>query len=302
MLRFIVSSTVFAGFTAVVLARQCQELTVSISITSRNGNFTLEAPHIDVEVTNYIPNLVQPGRNYSQKLLLDYVDVGSTFDIAAAYCGPDSGPGRASQILTDGIGFDREYYPMSTTLLPRATVHLHTIGSHRYAPWPPCSVTPSSPAIPASYDKIFHVGHSFGSRLTYNLAATYADEAISDGIVLMGFSHATFLSDIRLTNPYFGISANSLSANELPQFADYPEGYVAVDDKPALQTDSFAPGNFDADISMAAFKSAQPITVGELLALNNPANVNRTYAGPILLVMRDKPPIIGIYSSIPARS
>ncbi|RYP03810.1 hypothetical protein DL765_010385 [Monosporascus sp. GIB2] len=63
--------------------------------------------------------------------------------------------------------------------------------------------------IPASYDKIFQVGHSFGSRLTYNLAAPYADEAISDGITLTGFSHATFLADTRMTAPISASGRNS---------------------------------------------------------------------------------------------
>ncbi|RYP39099.1 hypothetical protein DL767_002362 [Monosporascus sp. MG133] len=224
MLHFIITSTVFTSFSAVVLARQRRDLTVSISITSRNGNFMLEAPHDDVEVTNFILNLVQPEAPYRWAFSADnynyrYVnnalaDGDSTFAYDRLGIGQPSAPGEP---LT-------EIQPW----LDISSLHALTVMLRDTA----------VPGIPVSY-KILHVGHSFGNPLT----------------------HLTFLDDTRLTGPYFGLGANFFSANELPQFANYPDGYVAVGDERSPQVDFFAPGNFDPDILTAAFESAQPITV-----------------------------------------
>ena len=43
------------------------------------------------------------------------------------------------------------------------------------------------PGVHTSFDKVVHIGHSYGSLLTYELVAMYPD--VSDGIILTGFSH-----------------------------------------------------------------------------------------------------------------
>ncbi len=42
------------------------------------------------------------------------------------------------------------------------------------------------PTVPHAFTKIVHVGHSFGSGLSYTLGATYPD--LTDGLILTGFS------------------------------------------------------------------------------------------------------------------
>ena len=42
------------------------------------------------------------------------------------------------------------------------------------------------PNVPHAFDKVVHVGHSFGSELSYELAAMYPN--VTDGVVLTGFS------------------------------------------------------------------------------------------------------------------
>lgn len=147
------------------------------------------------------------------------------------------------------------------------------------------------PGIPARYDKVFHVGHSFGSRLTYNLAAKYP-EGVSDGLALTGFSHVSLLNvngtPLGLVGPYFPMGANFINARALAQFDGFPDGYVAFSNERALHNDFFAPGNFDPAILGPAFDATQPMTVGELLTLNNPANVNSTFGGPVFFISGGK--------------
>lgn len=42
------------------------------------------------------------------------------------------------------------------------------------------------PNVPRAFTKVVHVGHSFGSQLSYNLAAMYPN--VTDGLILTGFS------------------------------------------------------------------------------------------------------------------
>lgn len=249
--------------------------------------------------------------------------ISDTFTMAATYCEPDSGPGKALQILTHGVGFDRTYWDFpfndysysyveaalkdnySTFAYDRLGVGQSSAPSDKpiseIQPWLEIESLHDLtvqlrnavlPGVSAHYDKVFHVGHSFGSRLTYNLAASYP-EGISDGIALTGFSHLSLLrvpggpndgTPLALLGPYFPMGANFINAHELPQFAEFPDGYVGFSNKRALHNDFFAPDNFDPAILAPTFEITQPMTVGELLTLNNPANVYSNFSGPVLFI------------------
>lgn len=50
-------------------ARHCQNLTVELDLSSRNGVFDLEIPSSDMAVTDFIFEMGTQGRNYSDELL-----------------------------------------------------------------------------------------------------------------------------------------------------------------------------------------------------------------------------------------
>lgn len=50
-------------------ASVCQNLTVPISVSARQGVFSLQAPTDTTEVTDFVLNISQQGHNYTQKLL-----------------------------------------------------------------------------------------------------------------------------------------------------------------------------------------------------------------------------------------
>lgn len=53
------------------LAARCQNITVPVTISARNGVFNIAVPSTNVETTNFILNLNQQGHNFSEVLLTD---------------------------------------------------------------------------------------------------------------------------------------------------------------------------------------------------------------------------------------
>lgn len=132
------------------------------------------------------------------------------------------------------------------------------------------------PGVKDAFEKIVHVGHSFGSAQSYALTAMYPN--ITDGLVLTGFSmNASFVG-------YFAAGANFIEANENgTALADYPNGYLVSSDIEAQQYLFFSPPYFSMEALSYAEATKQPVTVGELLTLGSLPMVN-TYAGPVLVI------------------
>lgn len=130
--------------------------------------------------------------------------------------------------------------------------------------------------VSAQFEKIVHVGHSFGSSQTY--ALTTADPSISDGIVLTGFSqNGTFAA-------YFELGSNFIIANTVPALSNYVTGYLAPASVQGAQIDFFAPGQFDPQVLMTAYMTGQPVTPGELLTLAGTSASVNSFAGPALVI------------------
>ncbi len=168
-----------------------------------------------------------------------YATVSGNYSLAATYCTPDGGPGKALQILTHGVGFDRSYwdYPIDGhrySYVGAATARNYStfaydrlgIGESSRGADPVDEIQSALevaalraltlglrgaalPGVPDAYGTTFHVGHSYGSIQTYGLTAGAAGdgEVVSDGIALTGFSMASqFL-------PYFLLGGNFVSAS-----------------------------------------------------------------------------------------
>ena len=144
------------------------------------------------------------------------------------------------------------------------------------------------PNVDAKFSKVVHVGHSFGSVLSYTLTRDYP--AVSDGLVLTGFSaNSTFV-------PYFALGGNFILANTVPALSAYPDGYLAAGDASGVQTNFFAPNDFDPAILNVAFETGQPVTVGELLTIGA-AGVNN-FTGPVIVITGGKPVSTSSSSSV----
>jgi pimeloyl-ACP methyl ester carboxylesterase len=329
-----VSSTIAtAALAGLASARHCQNLTVEVNISARNGKFNQPIPVTNIDVTNFNLDLTQQGKNYSAAVLEGYQTIARKWKIAATYCQPDHGPSNVVQVLTHGIGFDRSYWDLSYNNYNYSYV-CEAVDQYGYS-----TFSYDRPGIGQSqhgdplneiqalfevdalraitqglrngqingihhkFNKVVHVGHSFGSQHTYALTAMYP--GISDGIALTGFSqNGSFSAE-------FVLGGNFIQANKVAALSQYPNGYFAAGDPTGVQINFFSPGGFDPAILTLAYTTGEPVTVGELLSFGGETGSINNFAGPTLIITgeRDIPYCGGNclaaptgFTSIPAQS
>ncbi|KAH8900407.1 alpha/beta-hydrolase [Thozetella sp. PMI_491] len=306
---YVASIIGFISFVTVALARDCWDINIPVKIASQNGVFALKAPHSNIDVANFILNLAQVDSTYVSRISKGYQTVSGTYTIAATYCQPNSGPGKTIQVLTHGIAFDRRYWDLSYnnynySYVSRAvargysTLFYDRLGLGLSSRGDPVSEIQSFlevasleyltkllregkvPRIRHKFDKIVHVGHSFGSIQSYGLAA--AQPNITDGIVLTGFSMSSSFI------PFFAYGGNFVLARTQSALSSYPDGYLAGGDPTGAQLNFFAPGQFDPDILPEAVAVGQPVTAGELLTVTGPLVPENAFAGPVLVITGER--------------
>ncbi|KAF3760561.1 alpha/beta-hydrolase [Cryphonectria parasitica EP155] len=293
------------GLAALAAARRCTNLSVPVHVQARNAVFNLTTPQSDIDVINFVLDNTQNGHNFTAELLTGYADVGGQYTITATYCEPDNGPSGTVQLLTHGIGFDRSYwdlpvnnfnysYVAQANAAGYSTFSYDRLGIGMSSRGEPVNEIQSSLEIAALYeltvrlragsikgvgcgfDKVVHVGHSFGSIQSYSLTVLYPHA--SDGLVLTGFTQAANFV------PYFNLGGNFVLATEVPALSSYPVGYFAAGDISGVQTNFFAPGMFDPELLNLAYTTGEPVTPGELLTIGaQTSSVNPTTA-PVLII------------------
>ncbi|KAI0111304.1 alpha/beta-hydrolase [Daldinia grandis] len=293
------SSLLLASLAAVASARNCKNLTIPLSLSAQNMDFTLKAPTNDIEVTDFVLNSGRAGVNYADEILSEnkYRTVTGNYSIAATYCEPDA----------DGAAFDRTYwdfpahafnYSYANAALARnyslfyfdrpgigesthghavaeiqsglelSALHALTTGLRRGA----------IRGIRARYERVVHVGHSYGSAQTYGLTAAHPDDGVSDAIALTGFSQGlgTYVGN-------FLFGGNFVLAG-----AGYGPGYITCGDVSAVQSNFFAPDNFDPEILEATYATSAPTAVGELLTIGSLTTTNNSFTGPVLVITGER--------------
>lgn len=296
---------VLAALSSANPGRQCIDMTIEVPVVARNAVFNLTAPKNNIEVTNFVLEQTRQGHDFTNEVLTGYSTIEDTYHVAATYCEPQSGPSSTVQLLTHGIGFDRTYWDVSINNYNYSYVAQAVDYGYSTFAWDRLGIAESQrgdsvneiqsyleiaalysltqmlregsiDGISTGFDKVVHVGHSFGSIQSYSLAVLYP--GASDGLVLTGFSQETrFIA-------YFGLGANFVLANSLPGFRDYPDGYLAAGDRSAVHTNFFSPGEFDPALLDLAYTSGQPVTVGELLSILAASASENPITGPVLII------------------
>ena len=133
------------------------------------------------------------------------------------------------------------------------------------------------------FEKVVHVGHSFGSVLSFGLSRDMPE--LTDGLVLTGFSATPKFY------PYFLLAGNWIDVSQSALASKYVSGYFAAGDATAVQTEFFAPMAFDPNILPFAFSTGQPVSVGELLTIAGAGTGVSQAAVPVLVItgQRDLP-------------
>jgi hypothetical protein len=271
------------AFFPLVEALRCRDVVIPVSISSRNAVLNLTAPRTQLDVTNFALNVARQG-TYSADVTQGYATVGGNYTIAATHCEPDDGPGDVLEILTHGIGFDRSYWHSPFSNFNYSYVARAVEAGHSTFAWDRLGGGDSSRGDPlsevqinlelaaleeltlrlAGNHRIVHVGHSFGSIMTYNLVN--ARPEISSGIVLTGFSHASEYL------PQFVLAGN-LAPDSRP-------GYLALS-RNSVQINYYAEGDFDPAVLETV---PQPTTPGEILTLGTGLGLPNRFRGPVMVI------------------
>ncbi|PTB75658.1 hypothetical protein M440DRAFT_1335113 [Trichoderma longibrachiatum ATCC 18648] len=305
------AATALLALATAVAARKCHDLTIPISISARNAVFSLPPPVTEDQVTQFFIDLVRPGYNMTDHYLKGYNTISGHYNIAATYCQPDNGPSKTLQILTHGAAFDRSYwdYPFNNheySYVARAvdqhgysTFSWDRLGIGRSSKGDPINEIQlflevaaltelskllrggSVKGIDAKFDKFVHVGHSFGSAMTYSFINQNPD--FSDAAVLTGFSQVpNFIVG-------FALGGNFKPVKEISSLAgSYPAGYVSVDTTIGLNIQFFAPGDFDPKMLSYATAHGQPATPGEILTLGAGSGNTNAFSGKVLVITGDR--------------
>ncbi|KAL6867031.1 hypothetical protein J3F83DRAFT_103205 [Trichoderma novae-zelandiae] len=305
------TSAALLALATAVAARKCLDLTIPISISSRNAVFDLPAPVTEAQVTKFFIDFVRPGFNITDNYLTGYDTISGHYNIAATYCQPDHGPGTTLQILTHGIGFDRSYWDHPFNNYEYSYV-AQAVDQHGYSTftWDRLGVGHSSKGNPvneiqqflevaaltqlstllrsgrvkginAKFVKFVHVGHSFGSAMTYNFINQNPD--FSDAAILTGFSqNPSFLAG-------FALGGNFKPVKEIPSLAgSYPAGYVGVPSTVGVNIQFFAPDDFDVKMLSYATAHGQPAAPGEILTIGAGSGDTNAFSGNVLIITGDR--------------
>ncbi|KAL8645074.1 MAG: hypothetical protein Q9226_007466 [Calogaya cf. arnoldii] len=208
-----------------VAAKQCLNITVPVSISARNGVFNIPTLQGNADATTFAQNLTSIRGNFTQEALLGYETVAGQYDVNVKFCKPDAenGTNPTVQVLTHGLGFDKTYWDLpfndynysyidvAVDHYGFCTLSIDRLGEGNSSKADPLSVLQapaemsalyeltmmlrngSLPNVPQAFNKVVHVGHSFGSALSYLLSVMHP--TASDGLILTGFSqNGSFLA------------------------------------------------------------------------------------------------------------
>lgn len=101
--------TALAVLAATASTKRCINATVPVNLSARQAVFNLAVPQTNLEATDFILNMTQQDRNFTDVVLTRYNTTVGTYNISTQICMPpnDSGINPTVQVLTHGIGFDK---------------------------------------------------------------------------------------------------------------------------------------------------------------------------------------------------
>lgn len=236
--------------------------------------------------------------------------VTGTYKLATTYCEPDDGPGEVLQLMTHGVAFDRQYWDVPLQHGKYSYVE-RAVDEHGYSTltWDRLGVGESSRAdtiselqmalevealrvltnmaaegkidgVGHAYDSIVHVGHSFGSGMTYNLVSQ--NPGISKGIVLTGFSHVSNFS------PLFIMGTELVPVSQTLQAWHYPPGYVGSAGRTGVHNGFFGTDDFDPHVLTWTTTVVTPHGPGEFLSIGLGAGALSEFEGPVMIITGGK--------------
>lgn len=260
------------------------------------------------------PSLLSCNNKFSTSQFLINVHLQPNFHVkkdytlAATICHPASGPSSTLQVLTHGLGFDRSYWDYPFANFNYSYVARAVDAGYSTLSWDRLGIADSSHGDPVNeiqlalevealhqltvtaaaghlcgfeglkFKKIVHIGHSFGSVMTYALSSQYP--SIADAIVLTGFSQVPNYTGLFVLGSNFAPVA--AVSNKLEKV--YSTGYVVPKSSIGVQMDFFSPGDFDPKMLADVTAHGQPAAIGELLTIGGGAVAPSNFTGAVQII------------------
>jgi len=217
LILLLLTSSVSAAYPTSGFGRQCKNLTIPVTVSANLPQF--KSPLFNTNLNGSAYALEMLTRNVSADLMTGFKTVSGTYNISASFCYPSAGISDAPvQILTHGAGFDKVYwdFPHNNYNYSWVQTAVNTYGYNTLAidrlgignsshgdPLNEIQATLELEALhqvtlavrnnklpginkAGGFKKVVHVGHSFGSVLSYALSAKYPES--TDGVILTGYS------------------------------------------------------------------------------------------------------------------
>ncbi|KAL5341437.1 hypothetical protein BJX70DRAFT_358791 [Aspergillus crustosus] len=282
----------------------CFEFDLPIHVSLSVPKFNIPEFKNSYESTGFLASSVSRTANLSA-LISGETHINRPFNIHFEYCEPSKGHNGVLQVLSHGVGFDKSYwsfgnteynYIAAATSQGYATLSYDRLGVGKSAhanPYTEVQV-PTQVAILSRIShllrqghlhtqiptptKLTHIGHSFGSLITNGVVA--ADPALSDGVVLTGFSHNTTWT------PLFELALGFEVARfqDPGRFRGWDEGYLTWGDEFDNQLAFFKAPFFDTHVLKEAEKGKAPFAIAELLSFASVPLVAPEFTGPVLML------------------
>lgn len=101
--------SILALFVASAAGKRCMNVTVPLELSARQAVFDLAIPQTNLEVTDFVRNNTQQGKNFTDTVLTGYNTTVGRYNISTQFCVPnvDYSTSPTVQVLTHGIGFDK---------------------------------------------------------------------------------------------------------------------------------------------------------------------------------------------------
>jgi hypothetical protein len=106
---YLLSLLLLVALSSLASAKECTDMTVSVSLSARQGVINIAIPHTNSQVVDFVLNVTQQGQNFTDIALTGHQTTSKTYNISARFCKPSVDPNTkpSVQILTHGIGFDK---------------------------------------------------------------------------------------------------------------------------------------------------------------------------------------------------
>lgn len=308
--------------------KPCTSFTVPISITAQNHLYDLVQVNSNLDAVHYAQDLDTWDSPTFPDRIVANVNLSTTYDIFMTLCVPINGNKSSYlQIATHGGQFDSRYWDAQVNPQEHSYVDAALAAGYSILTYDrigcgqsthPDFTEPQAPAevevlrgvtemarngtlmqyatnLPGSFnpsiafDKVIHIGHSYGSFVTYTLTSMYPE--LSDGVQFTGDLFDKELAQIRIT----AVDSHYALEDDPVLFANSSTGYVVSATASTLQTNFFSSrvnettniGGFEPEVLKYAFSIRQPVTTAQLgsatVALErHPTAPN--FKGPVLFM------------------